>query len=92
MALKLFVRIQSCYKPSYIILRSMVPELHALRMVCLLGAVAPAWVTNTVLFSLVVDFTRYFNPFDILQARVKCQLSVGPACLKQTLLREWWTD
>ena len=57
----------------------MVPELHAMRIVCLLKAVTPAWVTNTVPFTLKIDFTHYSDSFGILQANVKCHLSVGPA-------------
>ena len=30
----------------------MVPELHDMRIICLLKAVTPAWVTNTVSFTL----------------------------------------
>ena len=48
----------------------MVPELHDLRIVCLLKAVTPAWVAITVPFLLVIDFTRYSDSFDILQAKV----------------------
>ena len=78
--------------PSYIVLASMVPALHDSRMVCLLKAVTPAWVTNTVLFLLVIDYIRYSGSFEISQAKVKCHLSVGPArlvprCPKQTILR-----
>ena len=41
MTLKLIVLIQSCYMPNYITLGSMVPELHAMRIVFLLRAVTP---------------------------------------------------
>ena len=34
----------------------MVPELHAMRIVCLLKAVTTAWVTNTFPFLLVNDY------------------------------------
>ena len=50
--LKLIALIQSCYMPSYVILGSIVFELHDMRMVCLLKAATPAWVTNTVSFLL----------------------------------------
>ena len=50
-----------------------------MRMVCLLKAVTPAWVTNTVSFLLVFDYICYSDLFEILQAKVKCHLSVGPA-------------
>ena len=79
MTLKLFVLTQSCYMPSYIILGSTVPELHAMRMVCLLKAATPAWVTNTVSFLLAIDYIRYSSSFEILQAKIKCHLSIGPA-------------
>ena len=74
----------------------MVFELHDMRIVCLVKAVTPAWVINTVPFTLVIDYIRYSDSFDILQAKVKCLIgrarASGPACLKQTLLRAWWTD
>ena len=92
MTLKLFVLIQSCYMPRYIVLGSMVPELHAMRIVCLLKAVkavTPAWVTNTVSFLLIIDYIHHPGSIEVLQAKVKCLLSVGSACLKQTLLRAW---
>ena len=79
----------SCYKPSYIVLGFMAAELHAMRIVCLLKAVIPAWVTNTVQFLLVIDYNCHSGSFEILQAKVKCLLS-GPACFKQTLLRAPW--
>ena len=74
-------------------LGSMVPELlHAMRIVCLLKAVIPAWVTNSVSFTLKIDYIHHSDSFEVLQAKVNCLLLVGPACLKQTLLRSWWTD
>ena len=79
MTLKLFVVIQRCYMPSYFILGSMVPELHAMRIVCLLKAVTPTWVTKKVLFTLKIDYLRYSDLFAILQAKVQCLLSVGHA-------------
>ena len=78
LTLKLFVPIQSCYMRSYIILGSIVFELHDMRMICLLKAVTPAWVRNTVSFTLQIDYTHYSGPFEVLQAKVKCLLSVGP--------------
>ena len=47
-----------------------------MRMVCLLKAVTLAWVINTVLFSLVIDYFHRSGSFEILQAKVKCLLSV----------------
>ena len=78
--------------PSYIVLGSMVPELHDMRIVCLLKVVTPTWVVNTVSLTLKIDYIDHSGSFEILQATVKCLLSVGPACLKQTLLRAWWVD
>ena len=57
----------------------MVPELHAMRMICLLRAATPAWVISTVPFLLAIDYIRSSGSFEILQAEVKCHLSVGPA-------------
>ena len=57
----------------------MVFQLHDMRIVCLLKAVTPAWVASTVPFLLSIDYIRYSGPFEVLQAKVKCHLSVGPA-------------
>ena len=57
----------------------MVFELHDMRIVCLLKAATPAWVTNTVSFLLAIDYIHFSGPFEVLQAKVKCNLSVGPA-------------
>ena len=65
--------------PIYIVLGSMVPELHDMRIVCLLKAVTPAWVTNTVSFTLLIDYIHHSGSFEVLQAKVECLLSVGPA-------------
>ena len=54
-------------------------QVTDMRMVCLLGAVTPAWVTSTVPFLLVIGYIRYSGSFEILQAKVKCHISVGPA-------------
>ena len=77
MTSKSFLPIQSCCMPIYFILGSMVPELHAVRMVCLLKAVTPAWVTNTVSFSLVIEYIRYHGSFEALQANVKSLIRSG---------------
>ena len=79
MTLKLLVLVQSCYMPGYIVLGSMVFELHDMRMICLLKAATPAWVANTVPFLLPIDYIRSSGSFEALQAKVKCLLSVGPA-------------
>ena len=64
--------------PSYFALGSIVPELQDMRMVCLLMAVTPAWVINTVSF-LLIDFIHHSGSFEVLQAKVKCHLSDRPA-------------
>ena len=80
MTLKLFILIQICYKLSQMVLESMVPRLQDMRPVCLLKAITPAWVTYTVSFTSAIDYTRYCGSFEVLQANVKCLLSVGPTC------------
>ena len=49
----------------------MVAELLDLHMVCLLKVVTPGWVTRTVSFTLVIDYTRYCGSFAVLQAKAK---------------------
>ena len=56
----------------------MVPELHDMRIVCLLKAVTPAWVTNTVSFTLKIDYIHYSGSFEILQAKVNVSYRSGP--------------
>ena len=58
---------------------SMVFELHDMRIVCLLKAVTPAWVTNMVPFTLLIAYIHHSGSFEVLQAKVKGLLSVGPA-------------
>ena len=50
-----------------------------MRIVCLLKAVTPAWTTNMVPFTLLIDYMYYSGSFEVLQAKVKCLLSVGLA-------------
>ena len=57
----------------------MVFKLHAMRIVCLLRAVTPAWVTNKFPFLLAIDYIHHSGSFGILQAKVKRHLSAGPA-------------
>ena len=57
----------------------MVSELHDVRIIYSLKVVTPAWVTNTVPFTIAINNIRYSGTFKILQAKVKCLLSVGPA-------------
>ena len=79
MTLKLYDRIQNCYLSSYAVLVSNVPELQARRIACLLKAVTPAWVTNTVPFLLVIDYIHRSGSFEVLQAKVNCHFSARPA-------------
>ena len=64
---------------SYIVLGSIVFELNDMRIFCLLKAATPAWVRITVPFLLPIDYIRSSGSFEVLQAKVKCLLSVGPA-------------
>ena len=91
MTLKLFVFIESCYMQSYTVLGSMVPELHAMPIACLLKAVTHAWVTNTDSFTSVIDYLRYCGSFEVLQAEVNCHLSVGPARLVLCVLNKHYS-
>ena len=86
MNLELFVVSRSCYMPKCLFLGLMVSGLHDMRSVCLLRAVTPMWVTNATLFTLAIDYVRYFGSLNTLQAKVKCLFSTGPSCLEQTLL------
>ena len=61
----------------------MVPELHDMRIVCLLKAVTPAWVTNTVSFTLKIDYIHYSGSFEILQAKVNVSYRSGPRALNK---------
>ena len=65
--LRVFFLIQSCCMPSNMVLASMVPELHGMRMVCSLKVVTPEWFTRTVSFTVVIDYTRYCGSFEVLQ-------------------------
>ena len=97
LTLKLFVLIQSCYMPSYVILGSIVFELHDMRMVCLLKGATPrmgckygSFLGSNRLHSLfrsVWGLTSQGQMPFIGRARAS-----GPACLQQTSLRAWWTD
>ena len=91
MTLKLFAVTECRYMPNYIVLASMVFQLHDMRMVCLIKA-----VTNTIPFLLVMSYIRYSGSFDItsqgLMSFISRDRASSPACLKQTLLRAWWTD
>ena len=62
----------------YIILESMVPELQAMRIVWLLKAVTPTWVTNTYPFLLVNDYIHHPGSFEVLKAKFKCHLLADP--------------
>ena len=56
----------------------MVFELRDVHIVCLLKAVTPTWVTNTVPFTIAVNYIRYPNSFEILQAKVEVYYRSGP--------------
>ena len=56
--------------PSYVILGSMVFELHDMLIVCLLKAVTPAWVRNTVSFTLQIDYIHHSGSFEVFQAKI----------------------
>ena len=58
-----------------------VSKLHDFRMVCLLKAVTPRRATDTVAYAMAIDYSRYCDSIDVLQAKVKSLFSVGPACL-----------
>ena len=64
--------------PSDIVLGSMVFELHDVRIVCLLKAVTPAWVINTVSFTLIIDYINHSGLFEILQAKFNIVYQSGP--------------
>ena len=57
----------------------MVQELRAMRIVSLVKAVAPTWVTDTMPLLFVTDYIHHSGSFEVLQAKVKSLLSVGPA-------------
>ena len=69
----------------------MVPELHDMRIVCLLKAATPAWVTYTVPFTLLIDYIHHSGSFEVLQAKVKCHLSVGRAHPVQRALNKHYS-
>ena len=58
-------------EPSYKYFGSIVPDLHEMRIVCLLRAVTPGCVANTVSFALAIFYIRYNESFEVLQAKVK---------------------
>ena len=66
-------------------------SLQDMRIVCLLKAATPAWVTNTVPVLLSIDYIRYSGPFKVLQGNVKCHLSVGPARPVPSALNEHYS-
>ena len=56
----------------------MVFELHDMRIICLLKAVTPAWVINTALFTLTIDYILYYGSFEVLQPRSIVFYRLGP--------------
>ena len=85
-------------------LGSIVPEFHDKRMVCLLKAFTPAWVTNTILVSpmLVIDvrnrlcsllrFVRGITSQSKTCFIGRARASAPTTCLKQTLLCAPWAE
>ena len=84
-------------------LGSIVPEFHDKRMVCLLKALTPAWVTNTILVSpmLVIDVRNRLSSLlrfvrGITSQSKTCFIgrarASAPTCLKQTLLCAPWAE
>ena len=63
--------------PNYVFLESIVPDLHDMRIDCLIRAVPPFSVTNTVSLTLVIDYAPSCSSFEALHATVKCRSSVG---------------
>ena len=55
----------------------MVPELHDMRIVCLLKAVTPAWVTKTVSFTFLIDYIHHSGSFEVLQVKVNVYYRSG---------------
>ena len=78
MTLKLFVLIQ-IFKSQVISSQDQWFALHAMRIVCLLKAVSPAWVTKTILIVLVINNIHHSGSFDVWQAKVKRHCSAEPA-------------
>ena len=76
--------------------RSMAPELNVVRMVSLLKAITPGWVTGTNLFTLVIDYNHYYDSFEELQANPQCFISAGlaysPAYLKEKYIVAQWIN
>ena len=56
-----------------------VSELHDVHVVCFLEAVTPWCSTETISYSIEINFWYYYCPFEILQAYVKRQFFTGAA-------------
>ena len=46
-----------------------------MRIVCLLKVVNPGWFENTISFTLVTDYIRYYGSFEALQTKAKGPIS-----------------
>ena len=62
----------------YTVLGLLNPELLDTCIFGLLKAVTPAWVTNMVSFTLILDYIHCSGSFEVLQPKVKSRLSVRP--------------
>ena len=56
----------------------MVTELHDMRIIRLLKAFIPAWVINTVSFTLKIGYIHHSGSFEVLQANVNVPYRSGP--------------
>ena len=63
-----------------------------MRRVCVPKAVTSACVINTTSFTIAIDCIRYSDSFGILQAKVKCHLSVGPPRPVPRALNKQYSD
>ena len=69
--------------PVYRVLGLLASELHDLRIDCLLEAVTPGWVANTVPFKIAITFvtairSRYYKP------RSNCSFPQGASPVPRT--------
>ena len=80
MTLRIFASVQGYYLPSYMVLGSLVFELHDMRIFCLLRAVTPWQVINTFPFALAIASFHYYDSSEVLQAKVVRGFVIGPPC------------
>ena len=65
------------------ILGSTVPELLDMRIIRLLKAFTPAWVINTVSFTLKIGFIHHSGSFEILEANFNVPYRSVPRALNK---------